>query len=36
MAGMEEHDKGRHNNDKDMITMTALPLPLPPTDDLKK
>jgi hypothetical protein len=36
MAGVEERDKGRHDNDDDMITMTTLPLPLPPPDDLKK
>jgi hypothetical protein len=36
MAGVEEHDKGRHNNDNDMITMTTLLLPLPAPDNLKK
>jgi hypothetical protein len=36
MAGMEERDEGRHSNDKDMITMMMLPLPLLPPDNLKK
>jgi hypothetical protein len=34
MAGVEELDKGRHNNEGDIIMMTMLPLPLPPPDDL--
>ncbi len=36
MAEVEERDKGRHNDDNNMITMTMLPLPLLPPDDLKK
>jgi hypothetical protein len=36
MAGVEEHDKGRHNDDEDMIRMMMLPFPLPPPEDLKK
>ncbi len=36
MAGVEERDKGRHGNDNNMITMTMLPLSLPPPDNLKK
>ena len=36
MARMEEPDEGRHNDDKDMIMMTTLPLPLPPPDNLTK
>jgi hypothetical protein len=36
MVGVEERDKGRHNNDNNMIMMTTLPLPLPLPDDLKK
>ncbi len=36
MAGVEERDEGRHDNDDDMITMTTTPLPLPLPDDLKK
>jgi hypothetical protein len=32
---VEEHDKGRHNGDNDMITMTMLPLPLLLADDLE-
>ncbi len=35
MAGVEECDEGRHNNDNNMVTMTTLPLPLPPANDLK-
>jgi hypothetical protein len=33
-AGVEGHDKGRHNNDNNTIMMMMLPLPLPPPDDL--
>ncbi len=36
MVGVEERDKGRHDDDIDMITMTTTPLPLPLPDDLKK
>jgi hypothetical protein len=36
MAGVEECDKGKHDNDDNMITMTMQPLPLLPPDDLKK
>jgi hypothetical protein len=36
IAGVEEHEKMRHNDDEGMITMTMLPLPLPPADNLKK
>ncbi len=36
MAGVEERDKGKHNNDDNMITMTMLPLLLPLTGNLKK
>jgi hypothetical protein len=36
MVGVEEHDKGRHDNDNDMIMLTRQLLPLPPADDLKK
>jgi hypothetical protein len=35
MLGVEERDKGRHDNDYNMITMTTLLLPLPPADNLK-
>ncbi len=36
MAGKEERDKGRHDDDNDMITMTMLLLRFPPPDGLKK
>ncbi len=36
MAGVEEHDEGRHDDNDDMIMMATLPLPLPPADDKNK
>jgi hypothetical protein len=36
MAGVEEHDKGRHKDDEDMIITTTLPLLLLPANNLKK
>jgi hypothetical protein len=36
MGGVEEHDEGRQDNADNTITMTTLPLLLPPPDDLKQ
>jgi hypothetical protein len=36
MAGMEDCDKEKHDNDNNMITMMMLLLPLLLPDDLKK
>jgi hypothetical protein len=35
MAGEEERDERRHDNDNNMITMMTLPLPLLPANNLK-